>query len=76
MFVPPCCHRPGAVPIGLLTFFPRIHSLPVHDSSSPEGVMEAMTNGDSPIKKQEDDDKGEKRDIKPIPKTLNRVPRK
>lgn len=38
--------------------------------------MEAMTNGDSPIKKQEDDDKGEKRDIKPIPKTLNRVPRK
>ncbi|PPQ67094.1 hypothetical protein CVT25_005695 [Psilocybe cyanescens] len=27
------------------------------------------------IKKQEDDDKSEKRDIKPVPKTLNRVPR-
>jgi hypothetical protein len=28
------------------------------------------------IKKQEDDDKIEKREIKPVPKTLNRVPRK
>lgn len=27
------------------------------------------------VKKQEDDDKGEKRDVKPIVKTLNRVPR-
>ena len=27
------------------------------------------------IQKEEDDDKGEKRDIKPVPKTLNGVPR-
>lgn len=27
------------------------------------------------VKKQEEDDKGEKRDVKPIVKTLNRVPR-
>ena len=28
------------------------------------------------IKKQEDEEKNDKRDIKPVPKTLNRVPRK
>jgi hypothetical protein len=28
-----------------------------------------------PVKKQEDDDKAQKQDVKPVVKTLNRVPR-
>ena len=38
--------------------------------------MESGPTSSPVIKKQEDDDKGEKREIKPVPKTLNRVPRK
>lgn len=38
--------------------------------------MESERNSSPVIKKQEDDDKTEKREIKPVPKTLNRVPRK
>ncbi|KAF9479712.1 hypothetical protein BDN70DRAFT_878465 [Pholiota conissans] len=37
--------------------------------------MEPVSATSPIIKKQEDDDKSEKRDIKPVPKTLNRVPR-
>jgi hypothetical protein len=38
--------------------------------------MDLGGNGSgSTVKKQEDDDKGEKRDVKPVVKTLNRVPR-
>ncbi|KAF8167734.1 hypothetical protein B0H34DRAFT_682848 [Crassisporium funariophilum] len=37
--------------------------------------MESPSAANTIIKKQEDDDKNEKRDIKPVPKTLNRVPR-
>ncbi|KAF8898911.1 hypothetical protein BD779DRAFT_1666670 [Infundibulicybe gibba] len=36
--------------------------------------MDSVASGGT-IKKQEEDDKGEKRDIKPVVKTLNRVPR-
>jgi len=39
-------------------------------------LMESERNSSPVIKKQEDDDKTEKREIKPVPKTLNRVPRK
>ena len=38
--------------------------------------MDSATSSNPIIKKQEDDDKNDKRDIKPVPKTLNRVPRK
>lgn len=38
--------------------------------------MEPVSATSPIIKKQEEDDKSEKRDIKPVPKTLNRVPRK
>lgn len=58
--------------------FPRIHDpnlarfvLPVAGS-----LMESGPTSSPVIKKQEDDDKPEKREIKPVPKTLNRVPRK
>ncbi|KAF9527784.1 hypothetical protein CPB83DRAFT_767806 [Crepidotus variabilis] len=37
--------------------------------------MQSPPPQSTPVKKQEEDDKGEKRDIKPVPKTLNRVPR-
>lgn len=37
--------------------------------------MESAPTSSPVIKKQEDDDKVEKREIKPVPKTLNRVPR-
>lgn len=37
--------------------------------------MEPISVPSPIIKKQEDDDKLDKRDIKPVPKTLNRVPR-
>ncbi|KAJ3483300.1 hypothetical protein NLJ89_g12074 [Agrocybe chaxingu] len=37
--------------------------------------MDSPSSAGPVIKKQEDDDKNEKRDIKPVPKTLNRVPR-
>ncbi|KAF8973572.1 hypothetical protein BDZ97DRAFT_1690763 [Flammula alnicola] len=37
--------------------------------------MESASASSPVIKKQDDDDKNEKRDIKPVPKTLNRVPR-
>jgi len=38
--------------------------------------MQSPPSQSDPVKKQEDDDKAEKRDVKPLPKTLNRVPRK
>jgi len=38
--------------------------------------MDSAGSSNPTIKKQEDDDKNDKRDIKPVPKTLNRVPRK
>lgn len=37
--------------------------------------MQSPSQSD-PVKKQEDEEKPEKRDVKPLPKTLNRVPRK
>ncbi|KAF8807749.1 hypothetical protein BYT27DRAFT_7189845 [Phlegmacium glaucopus] len=37
--------------------------------------MDSSGSSNPTIKKQEEDDKNEKRDIKPVPKTLNRVPR-
>jgi len=37
--------------------------------------MDPSSSSNPAIKKQDDDDKIEKRDIKPVPKTLNRVPR-
>jgi hypothetical protein len=44
----------------------------VHFSST----MDSAGSSNSTIKKQEDEEKHDKRDIKPVPKTLNRVPRK
>ncbi len=38
--------------------------------------MQSPPSQSDPVKKQEDDEKPEKRDVKPLPKTLNRVPRK
>jgi hypothetical protein len=38
--------------------------------------MDSAGSSNTIVKKQEDDDKNDKRDIKPVPKTLNRVPRK
>ena len=38
--------------------------------------MDSTGSSNAIIKKQEDEEKNDKRDIKPIPKTLNRVPRK
>ena len=38
--------------------------------------MDSAGSSNAIIKKQEDEEKNEKRDIKPVPKTLNRVPRK
>ena len=38
--------------------------------------MDSAGSSNPIIKKQEDDDKNDKRDLKPVPKTLNRVPRK
>lgn len=37
-------------------------------------MMDASSSGPA-VKKQEEDDKSEKRDVKPVVKTLNRVPR-
>ncbi|KDR85368.1 hypothetical protein GALMADRAFT_234194 [Galerina marginata CBS 339.88] len=56
--------------------FPRIHPFNFQARLSSAGSLMEPTSSTSPvIKKQEDDDKTEKRDIKPVPKTLNRVPR-
>ena len=38
--------------------------------------MDSAGSSNTIIKKQEDEEKNDKRDIKPVPKTLNRVPRK
>ena len=38
--------------------------------------MDSASSSNTIVKKQEEDDKVDKRDIKPVPKTLNRVPRK
>jgi hypothetical protein len=38
--------------------------------------MDSTGSSNPIIKKQEDEEKNDKRDIKPVPKTLNRVPRK
>ena len=38
--------------------------------------MDSAGSSNAIIKKQEDEEKNDKRDIKPVPKTLNRVPRK
>ena len=38
--------------------------------------MDSAGSSNPIIKKQEDEEKNDKRDIKPVPKTLNRVPRK
>jgi hypothetical protein len=38
--------------------------------------MDSASSSNAIVKKQEDEEKDDKRDIKPVPKTLNRVPRK
>jgi hypothetical protein len=58
--------------------FPRIHDSNLAGFVLPAAgsLMESAPTSSPVIKKQEDDDKAEKREIKPVPKTLNRVPRK
>lgn len=68
-------HKPDAS-----VLFPFFHLSP-HPRPScllQQGVlpMQSPPSQSDPVKKQEDDDKAEKRDVKPLPKTLNRVPRK
>jgi len=60
----------GCQLISTQCIFPRPHS--PTESGIP---MQSPPQQPAVIQKQEDDDKGEKRDIKPVPKTLNGVPR-
>jgi len=72
------CVLHGSIEIVSSPIFPRIHDPNLARFVLPAAgsLMESGPTSSPVIKKQEDDDKGEKREIKPVPKTLNRVPRK